>query len=596
MKHILIKSIVIIFTVSAIVSCADSDFLQESNPNVLGVDTYWRDLSDTQTGLNATYKTLHNPAVLNVIAEILRSDMGYPGYGRPVPQNTEDFYLHLYNASTSEILEKWQTNYQGIFRANQVIQALENLEGTVDETEWTSQMAQARFFRGLFHYYLYTTYNSGSIIIRKEVPEVQDSEVPTEEFYLPLSPAEDVIKFVREDLEYAYQNLYKKGEYPSGDASRVTSGAAATILGTSYLQELDYEKAMPYFDDVINNHGYELEYDLDKMFTTAGEFNKESIFEINFTSDFIEIDLNRWNGDTGTNWLNQQTSNTRGAVGPAWIAYAYKSEPMDPLDLRNYYQDANNDDALTLRDVPLRASSMIALVDDNQTTYYLTGTASEYPRFHGLAWGYAWWKKYTNDDIVAAENQLPSGAATLSSKNVTLNRLPEVMLMQAECKIKTGDVDEALNLINDIRKRWGLVLLGLSGSDVAHTYDEEVYNEESLMQHLMRVEKPLEMSVEGHLIRFLDFQRWKKSDNYGFKERLEELANEEYYGVNFTYVNSEGATKIRNNFPSIEGEKPSGSFTTVDYEYDIPFLNYTESVHGTYPIPFDEVNANPNIN
>jgi starch-binding outer membrane protein, SusD/RagB family len=587
MKHIIFKSFVLIFAVTAIVSCTDNGFLEEQNPNAIGVTNFYRNLSETGQGLNAVYKTLHHPALVNIISEMLRSDMGYPGYGRPFAENTEDFYLHTYNGSSNEIADKWQTNYQGIFRANQVIEALEKIKETVtDETEWTSQMAQARFFRGLFHYYLYTTYNKGSIIIRDYVP------ITNEDYALPLSPAADVIAFIRTDLEFAYANLYKKGLYPNNDVSRVTSGAAATILGTSYLQELDYPKAMIYFDDVINNHGYELEYDFTKMFTTAGEFNKESIFEINFTADNIEIDLNRWIGETGTNWLNQQTSNTKGPVGPAWAVYAYKTEPMDPSDTRNFYNDPIN--GFSLRNVPLRASAMMAMVDDNQTIYYLEDTTSAYPRFHGTAWGFGWWKHYTNHDIVTAETNLP-GAPTLSSKNVTLNRLAEVILMQAECKIKTGAIDEAIDLINQVRKRWGLILLGDAGSDITRTYDGILYDANTLMQRLMHIEKPLETSVEGHSIRWLDFQRWKKSDNYGFEQRLQELSNLTLYGVDYSYTDSNGVVKTRFNKPSLVGTQPAGSFIVVDYEYDTSALNYKEDIHGYFPIPFAETTTNPNI-
>ncbi|AUS05477.1 RagB/SusD family nutrient uptake outer membrane protein [Pseudotamlana carrageenivorans] len=590
MKQRILKYITLTLLVAFMASCENNEFLEEKNPNVVSTDSFWRNLSETDKGLNAVYQTLHNPGVIIKFEEILRSDMGYPGYGRPNPDNTEEFYLHLYNGSTDAILQKWQTNYTGIFRANQVIEALENIKETIsDEAEWTSQMAQARFFRGLFHFYLYTSFNQGSIIIRDRVPETND------DFSKPLSSPSEVIEFIREDLEFAYANLYKKGAYPDNDLSRVTSGAAATILGTSYLYELDYNMAMPYFDDVINNHGYSLEYDMSKLFTTAGEFNDESIFEINFAAEQVRIDLTPWTGESGTNWLNVRTSQTQSATGPAWIASAYKEEPMDPLDSRNYYNDPVSG-SLTLRHVPLRASAMIALVDDNETTYYLDGTTSEYQRFHGTAWGFAWWKKYQNHDIVSVESELPGGQQ-FSSKNITLNRLADVMLMQAECKIKTGDVNGAINLMNDIRKRWGLVLLGLSNGDIAHTYDEQVYTEQSLMQHLMRVEKPLEMAVEGHCIRTLDFRRWKKSENYGFKERLEELASEEYYGVNFTYYNyTKEQNETRFNYPSIESQKPTGAHITVDYEYDIPSLNYNEERHGYFPIPFAEVNANPNLN
>jgi len=587
MKQIVFKLCILVVPIVMMLSCNSEEFLDQRNPNEISEATYWRNLNETQQGLNAVYQTLHKPEIINKIDEILRSDLGYPGYGRPAPQNTEPFYLHTYNASSDEIAEKWGSTYQGIFRANQVIEALDNL--TVKDEDlatWTSQMAQARFFRGLYHYYLYTTFNNGKIIIRDVVP------VTNEDYSKALSPAEEVIAFIREDLEYAYANLYKKGEYPDNDAAKVTSGAAATILGTSYLQELNYTASIPYFDDVINNHGYKIETDLTKMWTADGEFNSESIFEINFTNENVRIDLSPFNGDSGTNWLNQQTSNTRGAVGPAWAVNAYKTEPMDPSDPRNYYEDPNT--GLTLRNVPLRASYMMAVVDDTQTPYYLEPSTSTYGRFHATAWGFGWWKKYQNYDIVSNENQLPGGAV-YSSKNVVLNRLSEVILMQAENKIKTGQVQEALDLINQIRKRWGLLLLGTSGP-LSGTYNGETYDENSLMQQLMRVEKPLEMSIEGHAIRFLDFQRWKVSDSYSFSDRLQELANETYYGVNYTFINSEGQSQTRDNFPSVLAEEPTIDHIVIDYEYDVSALNYNEAVHGQYPIPFSEINSNPNIN
>ncbi|UMB54074.1 RagB/SusD family nutrient uptake outer membrane protein [Lutibacter sp. A64] len=591
MKNINFKYLLLIISVSLLTSCDTNDFLEEINPNEIAKDNYWRNLDETGAGLNATYKVLNNLSILNINLEALRADMGYPGYGRPVPNKTEEFYNQTYNVSSTSLSDKWQALYQGIFRANQVIGALEDLEGTVETEEWTSQMGQARFLRGLFHYYLYTSFNNGNIIIREAVPLTND------DFSKPLSPAEDVLKFIREDLEFAYKNLYKNGEYPSGDKSRVTSGAAATILGDSYLNELNYVKAMEYFDDVINNHGYALEYDMDKLFTTAGEFNKESILEINYTSDNIDTSLSPWDGSSGTNWLNQLTSNSvKGAVfAPSWAVIAYKNEPMDPLDSRNYFVHATT--GLTQRNVPLRASAMIAIVEDYQTLYYgAPVTDVKGGKFHATAWGFGYWKHFTNHDIVESESELPLGTSW-SSKNVTLLRLSTVMLMQAECKIKTGDVDEAIKLINEIRKRWGLVLLGESNGNLSYTYDEESYSAEELMQRLMKIEKPLETSIEGHMTRFLDFKRWEKSDNYGFKQRLTELSNEVYYAENYKYIDETGATKWKYNFPSLVRTAPStGEFKVVDYEFDIPALNYIESQHSTYPIPQTEINSNPNIN
>lgn len=581
MKTIYFKYFILIFTMGILNSC--NDYLSEDNPNAIAKDSYWRDLSETEKGVNAIYQTLNNPLLVNIIEEAQRSDMGWPGYGRPAPQRISEFYNQSFTNSTNALSDKWQANYVGVFRANQVIEALERLEGTVDQEEWTSQMAQAKFFRGLFHFYLYTTFNNGSIIIRDVVP------VSNEDFNKALSPAEDVIKFIREDLEYAYANLYAKGEYPgTHDVGRATSGAAATILGTSYLYEKDYPKAMLYFDDIIKNHDYELVYDMDKLFTTAGENNEESILEISCNYD-LNPEANLWNGETVTNRLNQRTNGNEGAVGPTWLAYKYKTEPMDPLDERNYYEDP--EDGKTQRNVPLRASAMMAIVEDAQTPYYIDASTTENMKVGWNGWGFAWHKKFTNHDIVTTENDLPYGTLQ-SGKNITLNRLAEVLLMQAECLIQTGDLDGAIELMNRIRKRWGLVLLGESNGSTSYTYDEEIYTAESLMEHLMYVEKPLEISLEGHAIRFLDLKRWGV-----IEENFKKLSEETYYLLHYNYKNAAGKNAWR-WFGSIVKDPGSQTYPpkVVDYEYDIPYSNYNAELHSTYPIPLTEINANTNIN
>ncbi|NIJ45334.1 hypothetical protein FHR24_001802 [Wenyingzhuangia heitensis] len=598
MKNIILKITLFTFALGFIASCTDEvkrDFLEQENPNEATSANFWRDLTETQKGLYSVYKTLYSPSTFNITEEMLRSDMGYPSLNRPIPASPSPFYIHTYSETSDEVNEKWQSNYLGIFRANLVIEALERIQGNtnIDTEEWTSQMAQARFFRGLFHYFLYTTYNNGSIIIRNKVPTTRN------EYELPLSSATDVIAFIRTDLEYAYANLYKKGEYPDGDISKVNAGAAAMLLGNSYLNELKYDLASVYYQDVIDNHGYELETDLSKMFTTAGEFNSESIFEVNFTADNVNLNYGPWDGGTGTNSLALYTrgNSSSTASGPAWVALAYKNEPKDPLDNRNYYIDPA-DDTKKLRNVPLRASSMIALVEDYQTTYYQAPTTDVTgPAFNGRAWGgFAWWKKYTNHDIVAAERDIPNGVA-YSAKNLTVIRLSETILNLAECKIKTNDITGALKLINQIRQRWGLVLLGASNGDSSKTYDEEAYTQATLMDRFMRIEKPLELGAEGHAMRWTDFLRWKKSDNYGFKERLQELSDLTLYGVNYSYTDNTGAAKLKQNFPSLTATAPAdlNAATVVDYEYDLANSNYSDALHSYYPIPSREKNANDNI-
>lgn len=578
MKLNIFKFLIVIGIIPFMVSC-DDEFYEKNNLNELSSDSFWNDLNATSRGLTATYSTLMDHAVLGILEEAWRSDMGWPGYGRPTagydPGIT--FYTLNYNNGTPEIGRKWDALYQGIFRANQVIEALDGLQGTVDETEWTSQMAQARFLRGLFHFYLHSTYNNGNIIIRNSVPKTQ------EDFNTPISPSAEVIEFFRADLEYAYENL--PPSYDSANLGRATAGAAGTILGTSYLYEEEYGLAIPVFDDVINNskYGYELVRDMNLMFSLEGEHNSESIFEINYNLVHRQDLVSQWNELSHHNRLEKTTELWLG--GPAWISDAYRTEVMDVTDDRNYYPDPDSPTGRSLRNVPLRASAMINLVDDEQTLLNQTASVSENMINESFGWGFALYRKYLNFEL-----PVESIVDWKSGKNVTVNRLAEVYLMQAESYIKTGNLNGAIDLINEVRSRWALQLLGTNG--VAPKYDGIVYTAESLMNHLMFIEKPLETSIEGHAVRWIDLRRWGV-----IKQNLEKLANAEYHLVDYTFIGVEGGSitrpeaAIRTGNGGVIG--PANAL--VDYEYDVPNNSYDSVTHDYYPIPISEVNTNPSI-
>ncbi len=575
------KQIIFILMIGMVlVGCENAEFLEESNPNQIATDNYWQNLTETNATLNATYSVLFNHYVLGIVEESWRSDMGWPGYGRPTPGSElgRAYYFKTYTDDDEVIEFRWNALYQGVFRANQVIEGLEALQGTVNEEEWTLQMAQARFFRGLFHFYLHSTFNNGNIIIKDKVPGTQ------EEFNKGVSPSAEVIAFFREDLSYAYANLPAKWENKQADQGRVTAGTAATILGTSYLYEEEYDRALPMFNDVIDNtdYGYRL-VSPEVLFTKAGEFNDESIFEINYNLTH-RPELNQWDESSHGNRLVFSFGGVDSAM-PAWILYKYKTESMDPLDDRNYYVDPI--EGRKLRNVPLRASQMVTLAEDEQTLYYLTDNVSANMQGNPVEWGFGHLKKYFNHDHLESEDENPGGN-WFSGKNVTVNRLADVYLMRAEVKIKMGDITGALADINAVRARWGLVLLG-PVLDASHSYDSLSYTAETLMNHLMYVEKPLELSNEGQSIRWNDLRRWGI-----IGENFNRLAGEVYHTVTYQYTNVEGDLGWRNN--SLQEGPDTGDAThVIDYAYDLTAENYVPELHDYLPIPLSEVLANSAI-
>ncbi len=574
-------------------------FLTEPNPNNRPTTEFWRTLTEADQSLSAVYASFRNGSVLGIQEEAFRSDMAWPGSGRPIPasQGKEyNFYIHNYNNTTDHINKKWEACYSGIFRANQTIRGLNRLKGTLTTDKelatWTKIMAQARFFRGLYHFYLHTSYNNGKILIIDEIP------VNLEDFHRSLSESEDVVSFFRKDLQYAYENL--PIEYAAAnDKGRVTSGVAATILGTSYLYEFSatgndqiLNLAMSMFRFVMTECGYELMQSGDDLFTEDNELNKESIFEIIYSDD-IRPEMGDWDVNNFIQNIAFGTTQFNGGhFLPAWMANAYQVEPIDPLNPRNYYEQTQEDGSITseLRKMPLRASAMVALWEDVYTPWYTKASVPEGGKNFSLNNnGFGYYRKFSDSKTLPKDEQR-------SGMNIVVNRLPEVYLMYAECLIEKGDITEALRVINELRERWGLVLLGQDMGD-GFTYDNIPYNKESLMKHLREVEKPLECSLEGHMVRWADLRRWGMLES-----NLQKLSEAVYYGVNSKVTTPAGKllSMSADQFGVVRNQAEilanPATCKLIDFEYDLAYKTFRYEEHAYYPIPMDEIENNPNIN
>lgn len=574
MKNQLVKNIFMLLCGIAAWSCSDEDFgLEQVNPNGPSTDNYWSNLDRTESTLTSAYNGLLHHDLLGIIQESVRADLAFPTTrANPSGPLTQWYYQQFLNSDASST-KRWEAQYKVIFFANQVIEGLENLpeEEKEDQDRWVNQMAQARFLRGLMHFYLHSGFNQGEIIIRDYVP------TSLEDFNLETSSSDEVIEFFRADLKYAYQNLPGQNDDGSG-AYKATAGAAATALGTSYLYQAEYDSAITVFEDVINNadYGYQL-VDHSLLFTDAGENNHEAIFELNYSVDF-KLDESQWFEEGFSNRLARASINSGNErFSPsAWITDAYQNEALNTQDARNMVNG-------NLRPVSLRASQMIALVQDTVTSYYLKPAVPQSATFASLTPSY--WKKYTNHDVVASESET-GGTEWKSGRNVTVMRLADVHLMLAEALImQNNDIAGAIEHINLVRDRWALRLIGpdqATGDD----YDNITYDATTLMEHLMYVERPLELSAEGHAIRTIDLRRWGIT-----KQRFEDLSQETYYVTGFDYKDENGVDASRNKSFLIKGVAP-GNEEVIDFEYDLAAVNYIESIHAYLPIPLDEERNN----
>lgn len=598
------KIAIVLMAILTLTACSD-DFLEQVNPNQLSTASFWKNRSDLDVGLIAVYSSLKSGNTIRMPDENNRTDLTYPGFGRPNPTN--EYYLQTFNNSSDAPNSKWQFLYQGIFRANQVIVAAERLQGThpnaTEENAANDILAQARGLRGLFYFYLHNSFNNGSVVIYDFVPEKES------DFFQPLSSASAVEAFYLQDLEYAYNNL--PDSWDASNLGRITSGAAAALIGKSYLYADNYTEAQNWFGKVINDYSYSLTPNIGSNFTTMDEFNSESILEIAYSLNYKD-EIDAYSGEqtsSTNNFLISPVGGWRTLIPACWLTMKYKQDPMDATDVRNLVDDGAG--GLTLRKYSLRTSYSLALPDDEDLYYYIGEvtqddgskvtqglTPAQSAPFNNKE--YAYFRKYTNWDFAESERTI-SAATPRSGVNVRLIRLADVYLMYAESILMNdGSVDEALIYVNRVRQRSGLQLLGIDGTGEysANSHDNIVHTtgkSGTLMQHLVYTERPLELSIEGNAIRHIDLRRWVENGtiNKTMNDHFLELSQKEYYVTNHTYTTA--ANKSGTKWGAVL-ENDGGAAADENFkEFHLSAQNYIKEAHAYWPIPNSEITANPKL-
>ncbi|NCG03990.1 MAG: RagB/SusD family nutrient uptake outer membrane protein [Bacteroidetes bacterium] len=653
-------------------SSCEKDFLNIENPNDLSAASFWSSESEIQQGLVATYGALQLQGMLggsSAIQHPVRSDVG-----RPNNWNANAIGLNTltYNENTQIVGLRWRDAYIGIYRANQVLANLSNVEMS---TAVSTQMeAEARFLRAFFYNSLYRGYNGGSVIIHTTVPEMRN------DFYKKPSPATDVYALILEDLEFAYQNLPQSYD-DSADLGRATWGAATAMLGKLHLNEHNYEGAKGYFKEILDSNLYMLTADIGDNFDEEHEFNSESIFEVAFSIDAKPgTSFGAQDGPTGSEATNRaiglattQGGGFRTVMPSYYMTMLFKNDVMDMTNPINASRTGS-------APYSIRTSVSVAIADDDNTTLYQR-SSDEGGAYNNNEASYL--KKFQNWKLQRESDLSVSGI------NERVIRLADVMLLYTECVLKTsGDLDEVMSMINAIRDRAGVVNLRKSidfnynenpttnftndidfntdtikigahafidgqeltyNSDTPLTYcpngmtcdvndlpsnfqtlDSETsyyvivvdyehiklatskqnafdklnidftetqlkksqndnvlnenisqsehninYNTNSIMEHIMWVERPLELMFEGHDLRWEDLTRWGK-----VKEQYVRLAAKSYVISGKVLFEYDPAAH--------------GSLNKIK-EFVEAANVYSPEAHDYFPIPATELNSNPDF-
>jgi hypothetical protein len=393
--------------------CADLDL---TNPNQPSSDTFWSTPESALAGVNATYNSLlHNGTYGRwlVFATDLRSDAGQVVSPWTDLSNFTKFSFTDFDFEVSR--EIWQHHYQGIFRANQVIERVPGI--TMDVALRDRYVAEAKFIRALLYFNLVNLYGNIPLITTPVVPTDRPATV---------QPAE-VWTQIETDLGEAHTVL--PASYSGNDVGRATKGAAAALLGKSLLQQRKWSQAADALNELMTA-GYDLMPNYADNFTDQFENNIESVFEVQFgdrtllASGVRGLNIARMVGPCGpsycdgrpTRWLFDQFQASRTTTGE-----------VDPrLDVSLYYSGGP-----PVYNIPF------------DTRYPVTGPGSEH---HNTIF----YKKYGEYYLGLVDQDWDAGI------NFRVIRFADVLLMRAEALNEQGQVGSAKTLVDRVRARVNL--------------------------------------------------------------------------------------------------------------------------------------------
>ncbi len=534
------KYILLLAAAGLMSSCYDLDQFPHDK---LSTGTFWKTEAHAHQGMVAMYNTLLNE---NVFGAYYNNDalgeiaMDYNNWQMPA------IIKGTYTERTGFVQSKWQTAYEGIFRANLLLQNIDGVK--MDDTRKAVYKGEARFMRALYYFHLFDFYGG--------VPLYDETTIVANEFMdmkKSRSSADETVKFILDDLDEAVRTLPVKWE--NTEYGRATRGAAMALRGKVKLFTKDYAGAKADFEEIVKDpegrgYGYRLNDSYPDLFTLEADQSAEMIFTIQC--------VNGTNNNYGLAYCLRLGS--RAAFGGCWnnnmptdiLADMYEYKDGRPFSWdeiypgfsadrelqKSIFQAKLSDDKKSVAEYPADKDKIRAIYESRDprleqtlitpychflgcngrtpqdVEYVLATDVNEANGFlrDNLGHSNYYWRKFVPEGDM---NGIMDDRS-YSPVDFPLIRYADVLLMLAECYNETDQRDEAVAMINQVRQRPSTNMPALN-SGAAWL---EARSKEEVFQRIVH-ERAVELACEGH--RFSDLKRWgiaKERLNYEYDDIL----------------------------------------------------------------------------
>ena len=408
----------------------------------------------------------------------------------------------------------WNQFYTGIQRANNLLTNMERAVDVTDPDKFQQIEAEALFLRAIFYSYLIELF--GDVPYRTEVATSLDN------LAIPRTAKSEIVTNIIADLERAAGILPPVQDGTS--RGRASANAANALIARIALNNGDYALAESAASRVINGGSHSLFPDYESLFTAAGVGSEEVIMDMSFREGTKTHGLSQRQGTRFGGWCQyvpaQQTLDSYETINGLPIDEDPTFDPTNPFENRDPRLKASivvPGEVWTGHIIQVHSDSIATwkiengqrvqrvynpnasnpggrtIVDPYDGTEYVSGGPNRFVSFTGY-----FWKKFSDEPFL-----LGGGSPLRSEQPIYLIRYAEVLLIYAEAKIESGNIDQSVaDALNEIRAR----AYGTDMGNVAN-YPAITSMDQGELRQILRRERKIELANEG--FRLFDIRRWR---------------------------------------------------------------------------------------
>ncbi len=460
-----IKYLIVALTGIMLISCDADEFLNPLPDTAIAADGFFQSDEDVLAGIvgiydaiqgvnenrpNSTSNSTFNRGVqFEYLLTEHRSDNTRSA---TLEGSRADFHRYVTDANNIQSEDYYQSMYEIIFRANNVI----NYVNAADAENIAKYTAEAKFLRAYAYFNLVRLYGSDNDAIGGVPLVTAVAESDEDELLFTRVPKSVVYEQMVADLQEAVANLdntYK---------ARASKAAAQGILAKVYLSQPtpNYTGAKDLCEAIIADGSFSLQTDFNDVF--YNEMNSEIMFVVRY--EFAEPNESQGFSSEFTSFIRQGRQDGLNMVNPNLVAA--------------FNENGGNRTAV----------SYIAFGDDAEL---LNDLEQPVPEEAEVAKFLPEGTDFTNADLPYGTN------ARLAGNDWIVLRYADVLLMHVEAIMAgTGNANtpEALSSFNAVRNRAGLA----DDADGVITQDE------------LLLERRVELAFENQ--RFFDLLRFGVAD------------------------------------------------------------------------------------